>query len=180
MSTKMRPPLVGALVVVGVATVAWFEAQASEAHSNLTRSANWLLRNSARPGVHTTQTGLQYRVIESAPSGSVVGASAYVCVHARGALVDGTVFWSQLPPAAAISFNTRRVIAGWKEALSLMRVGATWEIYVPPYLGYGAKGYENSIGPYEALVFQITVHRIQAAPFAKGIDCRETVARNTW
>ena len=53
-------------------------------------------------------------------------------------------------------FPSNRLIRGWVEALPLMRVGETWELYIPPDLGYGVRGTPGGpIGPNQALVFQL-------------------------
>jgi len=46
------------------------------------------------------------------------------------------------------------VIAGWTEALQMMKEGDKWRLIVPPELGYGA----NGVGPIPGnttLVFEV-------------------------
>ncbi len=59
------------------------------------------------------------------------------------------------------------VIKGWTEALQLMPVGSTWELYIPPDLAYGDRGAGPDIQPGDTLVFQVELLSIEpkaAAP----------------
>jgi FKBP-type peptidyl-prolyl cis-trans isomerase FklB len=52
------------------------------------------------------------------------------------------------------------VIAGWTEALQLMKEGAVWELYIPADLAYGARGAGGKIGPHATLVFTVELIRV--------------------
>jgi FKBP-type peptidyl-prolyl cis-trans isomerase FklB len=54
-----------------------------------------------------------------------------------------------------------QVIAGWQQALQLMRVGSKWEIWVPQDLAYGENGAGARIGPNETLHFEIELLAIE-------------------
>jgi FKBP-type peptidyl-prolyl cis-trans isomerase len=54
------------------------------------------------------------------------------------------------------------VIKGWREALSGMRPGAKWQVFVPPDLGYGANS-PPSIPPGSLLVYELELLQIDAA-----------------
>ena len=56
--------------------------------------------------------------------------------------------------AGAMAVAPAGVIAGWTEALQLMREGDVWELYVPPRLGYGAGG-QAKIPPNAVLHFDV-------------------------
>ena len=86
----------------------------------------------------STRSGLQYRILTSG-SGLSPKASDVVRVHYHGTLLDGTVFDSTVHKQAA-EFPVNGVIAGWSEALRMMRVGDRWQLIIPPELAYGAKG----------------------------------------
>ena len=36
-----------------------------------------------------------------------------------------------------------------------MQEGARWKLYIPPELGYGARGAGGAIGPYSTLIFEV-------------------------
>jgi FKBP-type peptidyl-prolyl cis-trans isomerase len=128
--------------------------QAAAAEANAEASSEFLKENAAREGVVTTDSGLQYEVIE-AGEGSSPSADDSVEVHYRGTLVDGTEFDSSYKRGEPVTFGVGQVIAGWTEALQLMKVGSKWKLYIPADLAYGSGGAGGVIGPNAALVFEV-------------------------
>ena len=129
-------------------------AQAQLAEANAAAAATFLQENGAREGVVTTDSGLQYEVLE-AGEGPTPGPEDSVEVHYRGTLIDGTEFDSSYSRGETVTFGVGQVIAGWTEALQLMPVGSKWKLVIPPELGYGAGGAGQVIGPNAALVFEV-------------------------
>jgi FKBP-type peptidyl-prolyl cis-trans isomerase FklB len=78
-----------------------------------------------------------------------------VTVNYRGTLIDGTEFDSSYKRNQPASFPVKGVIAGWSEALQLMKEGAKWMLYVPTNLAYGERGAGSLIGPNVALIFEV-------------------------
>jgi FKBP-type peptidyl-prolyl cis-trans isomerase FkpA len=72
-------------------------------------------------------------------------ACSDVSVTYLGTYPNGTAFDST-GASAPISFNLSGVIAGWQEALPLMRKNATMNLYLPPSLAYGASDYHGIPG----------------------------------
>lgn len=116
--------------------------------------AAYRAKNGARKEVTTTASGLQYEVLEEG-TGSQPGRSDRVTVHYRGTLIDGTEFDSSYGRGQPATFPLNGVIAGWTEALQLMRVGSKHRIVLPPELGYGTRGAPPRIGPNATLVFDV-------------------------
>ncbi len=140
--------------------------QAKLGAANLAASEVFLKENGAREGVTTTDSGLQYEVIE-AGDGPKPGPQDTVEVHYRGTLADGTEFDSSYSRGETVQFGVGQVIPGWTEALQLMPVGSKWKLAIPPELGYGAGGAGRTIGPNAALVFDVELVSIpsqKAAP----------------
>ncbi|MCE8035397.1 FKBP-type peptidyl-prolyl cis-trans isomerase [Halomonas sp. MCCC 1A11057] len=130
------------------------QAEAEElAELNLAEGQAFLAENAEREEVTTTESGLQYEVLENG-DGDSPGPSSHVEVHYEGTLVDGTVFDSSFERGQPLSFRVDQVIEGWQEALQLMSVGDTWMLFIPPELGYGAQG-QGPIGPNETLIFRV-------------------------
>lgn len=114
----------------------------------------FLAANKNKPGVVTLPDGLQYKVLVKG-SGPSPTANDTVTVDYAGTLVDGTEFDSSYKRGQPATFPVSGVIAGWTEALQLMRVGATWELYIPASLAYGQDGAPPVIGPNETLIFKV-------------------------
>lgn len=114
--------------------------------------------NAKREEVSTTDSGLQYEVLESG-SGPKPEAQSTVVTHYHGTFVDGTVFDSSVQRGTPAEFGVHQVIPGWTEALQMMSVGDKWRIACPPHLAYGEQGAGDAIPPNTALVFEI--HLIQ-------------------
>ncbi|TFH85301.1 FKBP-type peptidyl-prolyl cis-trans isomerase [Billgrantia azerbaijanica] len=130
------------------------QAEAQElAERNLAEGEAFLEENAQREGVEVTESGLQYEVLD-AGDGASPDAASTVEVHYEGALVDGTVFDSSYDRGEPLTLRVNQVIEGWQEALQMMQVGATWKVYIPAELGYGAQG-QGPIGPNETLVFKV-------------------------
>ncbi|MET0634689.1 MAG: FKBP-type peptidyl-prolyl cis-trans isomerase [Chitinophagaceae bacterium] len=113
----------------------------------------FLSRNSKRPEVKTTPSGLQYEVIRQGDGIRPTTADTFV-VHYRGTLLDGTEFDASYPRGEPLRMPMRQVIPGWVEGLQLMPVGSRYKFYIPFNLAYGS--FDNgSIPGGSTLVFDI-------------------------
>lgn len=110
--------------------------------------------NGKKQGVITTKSGLQYQVLVDG-SGDKPGPRDTVKVHYEGKLPNGKVFDSSIARGEPIEFPVDGVIAGWTEALQLMKVGAKYRLFIPSRLGYGAHGAGNAIPPHSSLIFEV-------------------------
>ena len=132
------------------------------AANNLRQAAEFLDANREQDGVQETDSGLQYKVIKSG-DGESPEPGASVLVHYRGSLIDGTEFDSSYSRDEPTQLNTDQVIPAWQEALPMMKTGDKWELYVHPDLGYGEQGSGGTIGPNEAMIFEVELLSIQQA-----------------
>jgi FKBP-type peptidyl-prolyl cis-trans isomerase len=115
----------------------------------------FLAANKAKPGIKTTETGLQYQVIKSG-NGETPKATDVVRVHYHGTLTDGRVFDSSVERKEPAEFPVNRVIDGWTEALQKMKVGDKWRLTIPSDLAYGPRGTPGGpIPPNAVLVFEV-------------------------
>ena len=114
----------------------------------------FLAANKTKTGVVTLPDGLQYKILVQG-KGVLPQKNNVVTVHYAGTLIDGTEFDSSYKRGTPISFPVLGVIAGWTEALQLMPVGSTYELYIPASLAYGEQGAPPSIGPNEVLIFKV-------------------------
>jgi FKBP-type peptidyl-prolyl cis-trans isomerase FklB len=114
----------------------------------------FLDENGKKDGVVTLPSGLQYQVIEKG-KGPSPKATDTVEVHYRGTLTDGTEFDSSYKRGMPATFPVNGVIAGWTEALKIMKVGSKWRLFIPAKLAYGERGAGRDIPPNAALVFEV-------------------------
>jgi len=130
------------------------------AAANKVQGDKFLAENKTKPGVVTLPSGLQYKVLKKG-DGPKPKASDTVTVHYEGKLIDGTIFDSSLKRGEPVSFPVKGVIAGWTEALQLMPVGSTWQLFIPSNLAYGENPRPGGpIGPNAVLTFEVQLIKI--------------------
>ena len=99
----------------------------------------FLEENARKEGVSTTESGLQYEIIEPG-SGASPGPQDRVTVHYRGTLIDGKEFDSSYKKNKPATFRLDGVIKGWSEGLQRMKEGAKYRLFIPNELAYGTRG----------------------------------------
>jgi FKBP-type peptidyl-prolyl cis-trans isomerase len=127
--------------------------QTKQAEENKTLGEAFLAENKGKEGVTTTESGLQYKVI-SKGTGPKPKKTDTITFHYKGTLIDGTVFDSSYDRGEPLIMPLEQLIPGWIEAVQLMPVGAKWELFIPHFLGYGARP-AGQIGPNSALIFEL-------------------------
>ncbi len=127
---------------------------------NTAKSAAFLAEKAREEGIVKTDSGLLYRELR-AGSGDSPTANQTVTVHYRGTLIDGTVFDSTYDRDQPTTYPVSGFIAGWSEALQLMKPGARWELFIPAELAYGADGSPPAIPPAAALTFELELLEVE-------------------
>lgn len=120
----------------------------------------FLADNATKEGVVVTESGLQYKVVE-AGEGDSPGPNDVATVHYRGTLIDGTQFDSSYDRGQPATFPVGGVIAGWTEALQLMKPGAKYQLFIPSELAYGPRGAGQDIGPNAVLKFDVELISVE-------------------
>ncbi len=88
----------------------------SEAATNLKAAQGFLRLNAKQPGVVSLQSGLEYRIVSSGPTGGPhPGPGDEVKVNYEGKLLDGKVFDSSFQRGEPLDLPLDRVIPGWTE-----------------------------------------------------------------
>lgn len=105
----------------------------------LAEGKKFMEENAAKEGVVTTESGLQYKILEEG-SGKAPGPEDKVTVNYRGTTIDGVEFDSSQKRGKPASFKLNAVIKGWSEGLQLMKEGGKAELYIPQNLAYGGRG----------------------------------------
>ncbi|MGI6656211.1 MAG: FKBP-type peptidyl-prolyl cis-trans isomerase [Desulfobulbus sp.] len=127
---------------------------------NRDAAAKFLQENKGKEGVVQTASGLQYKVLKEG-KGAQPKATDTVKVQYKGSLLGGTEFDSSYKRNEPAVFQVDQVIAGWQEALLLMKTGGSYELYVPPDLAYGDRGAPPVIEPGSMLIFQVELLEVQ-------------------
>jgi FKBP-type peptidyl-prolyl cis-trans isomerase FklB len=134
------------------------EAFQTLSDDNQAAAEAFMAANLSKNGIVALPSGIQYRVIEEG-DGARPGMDSTVKVHYRGSKTDGHEFDSSFARGVPEEFTVSTVLKGWQEVLPLMKTGATWQIFVPPELAFGARG-NPPVGPNEALIFDLKLVEI--------------------
>lgn len=131
---------------------------------NLKISDAFLAQNKKKPGIVTLPDGLQYKVIQQG-TGPTPTKADKVTVSYVGTLIDGTKFDS----SDKATFPLNGIIPGWRVALTHMKVGSEWQLFIPPNLAYGAYGRPPRIEPNSVLLFKLHLLSIEHPKPAKPV-----------
>jgi len=134
------------------------EAFQKLAEENQVKSTEFLTANANKAGVVTLPSGVQYRIIDEG-EGARPGVDSTVKVHYRGSKMNGLEFDSSFARGVPEEFTVNSVLRGWQEVLPLMKTGATWQVFIPPEMAFGARG-NPPVGPNEALTFDLKLVEI--------------------
>jgi FKBP-type peptidyl-prolyl cis-trans isomerase len=110
-------------------------------------------------GLIELPSGLKYKVLTEG-KGEKPQINDTVKCHYTGKFQDGKIFDSSRQRGEAASFPLKAVIAGWTEALQLMKTGSTWVLIIPPKLAYGEEGIAGTIPRNATLIFEVELIEI--------------------
>ena len=105
-----------------------------------------------------TASGLEF--IDLAPgTGNPPAIGQTVTVNYSGRLTNGKKFDSSIDRNKPFSFpiGIGKVIKGWDEGISTMKVGGRRQLIIPAGLGYGSQGFPGVIPPNSTLIFDVEV-----------------------
>ena len=125
---------------------------------NKQKGEKFLESNGKKDGVVTTESGLQYKIIE-AGNDVKPGPQDTVWVRYKGTLIDGTVFDEVPADADPIRLTLNRVVPGWTEGLQLIGEGGKIDLFIPSDLGYGEMG-NQAIPGNSALIFNVEMTKV--------------------
>mmetsp|Transcript_2230 Transcript_2230/g.4515 ORF Transcript_2230/g.4515 Transcript_2230/m.4515 type:complete len:293 (+) Transcript_2230:50-928(+) len=112
--------------------------------------------------VTVLESGLMYKVLKASTSDvEPASRSTPVVCHYEGKLLSGEVFDSSYKRGTPATFAPSQVIAGWTEALQLMRPGDKYELMIPPGLAYGSAGAGSRIPGNSVLLFTLEVIEVK-------------------
>ncbi len=131
------------------------------ADRNRAEGQQWLAEHARQPGVQSTPSGLQYKVLK-AGDGPKPLPNSTVYVNYRGTLPNGNEFEASISGKPSQMF-VMQTIAGMREALQMMPVGSHWQLAIPASLAYGERGTGSEIGPNQLVLFDVELLGIKQA-----------------
>lgn len=145
---------IGLVVLAALCLLATPVSAAGDPSLSDAANAAFLKANAAIPGVVVRPSGLQYQIIQNG-FGAHPGAFDTATVQYKGTLINGTSF-DATEEGMPAQLEVDKLIAGWREALTIMRVGDHWRLVIPPQLGYGSRGAGGGrVPPNQILIFDL-------------------------
>ena len=128
----------------------------------------WLAANKTKPGVQTSSTGLQYKIIEDpTPQDAKPNKNSVIICDYTVKLINGYVVESN----HYVGIDLSSTIPGFAEGCHKIHTHGDIEIYIPAYLGYdyskyqtneyseaegyGSEGNQSYIPPYSTLIYSL-------------------------
>ena len=125
-------------------------------------------------GFVKTASGLRYKITAPAGEPATAQPGDWVSVHYTGRLDNGQVFDTSTQPRPegrtmtirplTFKLGEKRVIAGWEEGVTGMKVGEKRTLVIPPELAYGKQGAGRVIPPDATLTFDVELIGIYREP----------------
>ena len=114
----------------------------------------FFIDNQKNDQVIEIEPGLQYLVIDSGdPMSDPPKLNQTISAHFHGTLTNGEIFWSSLG-SEPLKIELSKLIIGCQKAISLMRKGDKWIVYIDPTMAYGEEG-RPGIPSNSILIFEI-------------------------
>ncbi len=134
--------------------------QHAQSEKNRLEGEKFLADNKKEEGVVTLPSGLQYKIITEG-KGPSPKANETVVANYAGTLINGQEFDSSVKHGQPAEFPLTNVIAGWTEALQLMKVGSKWKLFIPANLAWGDQGSGEKIPPGSTVIFEVELLAIK-------------------
>jgi FKBP-type peptidyl-prolyl cis-trans isomerase len=133
--------------------------------SVIDKGDKYLAKMKKEKGVVEDSSGVLYKVVKKG-TGASPTLKDKVKVHYTGLRIDGKKFDSSVDRGKPVVFDLsqRGLIKGWLAALPKMKEGARWKLYIPSKMAYGWRGSPPTIRPFEVLVFNIELIKVNPKP----------------
>jgi len=122
--------------------------------NNRKTGEDFLEKNSKKPGVNETNSGLQYVIIEEG-EGEKPDSKSNITVHQRCQLVNGTLIEDTYKKNEPSEVKMEELIEGYQEGVMLMNKGAKYKFFIPAELCWGKQGSGIKIPPNSVLIFDV-------------------------
>lgn len=145
----------GLIIWIPVSSAQTTDCAAPGAAQNLAAAQLFLQDNKNKDGIVTTESGLQYQVLQPSKGDKKPRSRGTVVAHYDLYNITGEKLESSRDRRAPLQFGIHTVIPGWQEVLVDMTEGERRMLFVPPHLAYGCKGSAPIIGANELLIFDM-------------------------
>lgn len=105
------------------------------------------------------ENGLYYNIINEGNGEEYIKFTDEVIFIYTGRFLDGEVF-QEVKESNPLNFKVSQLIAGWQDALSLIKKGGEINIILPPQLAYGTKN-TGAIPPNSILKYNLRVLEVK-------------------
>ena len=129
-------------------------SQEDKSKMNLSESERFLEANLSSEEVIEIESGLQYQVLQSSIEGRQPALENEITADFHGTLMDGTVFWSSIEIGEPLTITLSQLIPGCQKAISRMKEGDSWRVFIHPDLAYGVNG-TSGIPTNSTIIFDI-------------------------
>jgi FKBP-type peptidyl-prolyl cis-trans isomerase len=148
---------------------------------NKEKGLKFLAENAKKPGVVVLTNGLQYKELR-AGTGEIPTTNNSVTMSTRATLIDGTEIEKGEHQSNNVDVLNQRLPPGIAQAMSLMKAGSKWIVYLSPDLAYGDRldPFVSAMqvprfGPQSALIWELDLEAVSpkiAAPAPRGAPPR--------
>jgi FKBP-type peptidyl-prolyl cis-trans isomerase FklB len=137
------------------------KAKMTAAEENRKAGEAFLAENRNNDGVVTLPSGLQYKILKAGDGKRPSGGDSVEC-HNRITHINGTEIENTYRTGKPATFKVNDgAYQGRSEALRLMPVGSKWQLFIPPRLAFGERGWGRDIGPNETLIYEVELLAIK-------------------
>ncbi|MBL7732835.1 MAG: FKBP-type peptidyl-prolyl cis-trans isomerase [Chitinophagaceae bacterium] len=159
-----KKPLLDDVLANATINAYYFKMQEEKSKVQIQAGEKFLAQNKMRDGVKTTESGLQYEVLQEGSGNKMTLTDTFVC-HYRGTFIDGQEFESSYNSGQPLTMPVNQVIQGWIEGLQLMSKGSKYKLYIPYKMAYGVMG-QGQIPGGATLIFELELLDIK--PFREN------------
>lgn len=124
-----------------------------------TEGAAFMAENLLNEGVKELEGGIQYLVIKEG-EGKQPMLQQSVKAHYKGSLLNGKEFDNSFKRGQPFTAPLTALIKGWQVALTKMKEGSHWRIWIPSDLAYGDRGAGGDIPGGATLVFEVELLQV--------------------
>jgi len=159
--------------IIADATNTINEASAVKSKATIAIGSSFLTKNATSDGVITSESGLQYKVIQPGlENGAQATPGQGIAAHYHGFFIDKEVFDSSYQRGNPLTGPSNGFIKGWNEALGEMKVCEARTLFINSDLAYGDNG-RGGIPGGATLLFNMQLLAVNGSGDEEIHECPE-------